>query len=434
MRKVFLGYVDISKNLYYLSLGLKELGYDVWLFNYQNKSTKSILNKLFIRYLNKKSIPQSKIIDLLNKTKYFIIRLLIFLNILLFRKVIIISFSGTLFNYRELFWFRVFKKKIIYWFHGSDSRPPYINKVYKVKLNSKQEFDNLLLKTKQIYLNIKKIEKQVKYIVCPISHAHFFEKKVIDPIFIGKPFHFNEVLIKKDKKLFPEGIGLKILHAPSKKDVKGSNIIREIISNIQNSGFQINFYEITSAQHSTVLQLICESDLVIDQLYSDIPIPSITKEAGFLGTPVVLSGYFMEVYDKKIFEKYLPPVYYCKPEELETTLRHLLNNRKELVEMRQKIKNFFFERFNSVNVANNFISLFDDNFFNQISLNPLDFSYTSGCGYSKSEVKNLINQFVKFYEKDSLLIHHNKVLSKAFLKEITNNDQNPNLISPLPPR
>ena len=418
MRKVFLGYTDISKNLHYLKEGMEKLGYDVWLFDYNNSHINSPLNKLFIKFRNK--IHSSRSINsLIYKTCYFFIRIFVFANILLFRKTIIISFAGTLFNYKELYWFRLFRKNVIYWFHGSDSRPPYLNKVYKAVSEDNNSYAYMRLKTKQIYSNIKKIEKHVDLIICPISHSQFFEKKIIDPIFIGKPFSLKKN-IGCTKSNFPDKTGIKILHAPSKKDIKGSPKIAATIKKLNSIGIEINYLELTGVEHNDVLNAIKESDLIIDQLYSDILIPSITKEAGYLGKPVLLAGYFMDIYKHPVFSNHIPPLYHCEPENIEEKLTSILYNLNDLKKQGLFMQKYFSEHFNALLVAKRLISLTDKGIFESLALCPTDFNYIYGCGYNKREVLHVIKNYIIHNGIDSLYLNHNLTIKDKIVNSVKN--------------
>ena len=70
------------------------------------------------------------------------------------------------------------------------------------------------------------------------------------------------------------------------------------------------------------------SDIAIDQLYSDTPMAGFAAEAGINGIPVIVGGYYAEVY-KKILPGPIPPTVYCKPEELKENLIYLLEHEEE---------------------------------------------------------------------------------------------------------
>jgi hypothetical protein len=91
-------------------------------------------------------------------------------------------------------------------------------------------------------------------------------------------------LITPKKKVFNQK--LKIAHFPTNRLKKGSDIVENIISQIMNEGYDIEFSSISGLSYKTVRELIDESDILIDQLiigwYGGIAI-----EAMNYGVPVV---------------------------------------------------------------------------------------------------------------------------------------------------
>ena len=62
---------------------------------------------------------------------------------------------------------------------------------------------------------------------------------------------------------------LKILHAPTNRDVKNTKAVEEAISQVKNAGLDIQFTLIEDTKHSELLEQISEHDLVIDWVNPD---------------------------------------------------------------------------------------------------------------------------------------------------------------------
>lgn len=86
-----------------------------------------------------------------------------------------------------------------------------------------------------------------------------------------------------------------ILHAPSVPEAKGTNIILRVIQELKEEGLDFEFRLIENMPNNELRQLLSESDIVVDQLYS-ATIAGLSAEAMATGN-VVLARY-MESYSK----------------------------------------------------------------------------------------------------------------------------------------
>lgn len=59
---------------------------------------------------------------------------------------------------------------------------------------------------------------------------------------------------------------LKIIHAPSRRGVKGTQEVLKAINNLKNNNFQFDFELIENLEHEKMIEKIKEADIVIDQL------------------------------------------------------------------------------------------------------------------------------------------------------------------------
>lgn len=387
--RIFLGYTDVSSNLANLAIGMRKLGHDVTLFDSAAYDQTSSLARRFATH-RKGTQTATGLKKLIHRIAYFIVRLQVMLHVSAKHDFIIISFGGTLFNYRELKWYKFRKKKILYWFHGSDSRPPVINKGYEPADESRAALNQLHQRSRTIRDATAKIEAAATAIVCPVSHAHYFNRKVIDPLYTGKPFEITSELTPSQN----HGDRLRIVHAPSKKQMKGSKIIAKIVKELQDEGHPIDYIEITGVSHGEVLKTLATADIVIDQLYSDIPVPSITKEAGFLGKPSIVGGYFEEVYRNVRFIAHFPPIAACRPDDFKACLLDLVTNTEKRRDMGAEMKEFFTLHYRAEVVALHFICALEENPIDYFLVDPKSFNYLKGCGYSAEEAAHWLEIYI----------------------------------------
>lgn len=92
---------------------------------------------------------------------------------------------------------------------------------------------------------------------------------------------------------------LRVLHAPSDPEKKGTPIIRRAIDQAQRAGVPVAYREITHLPHSEVIKALQWADVVIDQIRPDIGCyGAVSVEAMLAGRPVVcyLSGDYAPQY------------------------------------------------------------------------------------------------------------------------------------------
>ena len=120
---------------------------------------------------------------------------------------------------------------------------------------------------------------------------------------------------------------LKILHAPTNRDVKNTKAVEEAISQVKNAGLDIQFTLIEDTKHSELLEQISEHDLVIDWVNPDYGIYGVFSiESMALGRPVICS------LTDSLYEKYDLPIISINPNDLARKITEFSNNREILVE------------------------------------------------------------------------------------------------------
>jgi glycosyltransferase involved in cell wall biosynthesis len=113
------------------------------------------------------------------------------------------------------------------------------------------------------------------------------------------------------------------LHArASFGSAKGTEYIRSVIAQLQLT-HNIEFTEMIGVSKQQLAQAMSNHDLLIDQAYSDYPLPVISAEAMARGLPSLVCGYFKDEY--RPYLKFDPPVLTSRPENLEALMRELLN-------------------------------------------------------------------------------------------------------------
>ena len=341
-KRIFLGLMEIAGYYKNLKDGFHQLGVDCDFisltpnrFNYGGSEDNFLIR--WLRFLNQQrmSTPRSQVIN-----KIFLISIINILKIglLLYAlykyDVFIFGFKSTFFGYFELPIMKLLGKKIVYVFHGSDSRPPYINGKWKdfgadgcIALSAKQKEQ------------IRIIEKYADVIINHLPTAQFHQRPFILWLLIGIPSQKDVEKCDEDRS-DSERNCLRILHSPSHPQTKGTLAIRKAIENIKLKGYSLELIEISGKPNSVVLEELAKCDFVVDQLYSDMPMAGFATEAASYGKPAVVGGYYSQYLEKDTPKDKIPPSHYCHPDNLEQAIEKMIVDEDYRLELGRKAKTF----------------------------------------------------------------------------------------------
>ncbi|NOQ21695.1 MAG: hypothetical protein GQ565_03455 [Candidatus Aegiribacteria sp.] len=313
-------------------------------------------------------------------------------------------FHGTssFFEMYDLPILKLFGKRIIWVFHGSDTRPAYIS-----GSSVSKDYGCLIEKCARIAKMQKKWVRRIEhYADVIISHppsSHFSEKKFVRYLTIGNPFScsYNK---NTDDNIVEANKIMRIVHAPSFSEFKGSGVFRDIIGRMKNKGYSLEFIEIVGKPNSEVLKELADCDFVIDQLYSDTVMAGLATEAAFLGKPAVVGGY-ASIEDMGILHGApVPPTEYHNPDEIETAIEKLITNHEHRVKLGENAKDFVLKQWAPAKVAERFLRVINDDYPEEWLYDPKDIRYLHGCGISEHNVKALLTQFVRHAGKEGLCL------------------------------
>lgn len=305
----------------------------------------------------------------------------------------------------EFFLLKMFRKKMVMWLCGSDSRPPYCNgATYWIK-------DwRLRLETQDRMQRVRMLEKYMKLIDVPAS-SHFHSKPYLIFNCIGVPIDESE-RVRMDK----ENDGrIRILHAPSRQKAKGTDIIREILKELKEEGYEFEYIEVSGLPHRAVLEKMAMADIVVDQVYCDTPMAGLATEAAINGVPVVVGGYFADVY-REVLPQPIAPTVYCNPEALKEKIVFLIEHKEERERIGQEEREYVENNCLATIIADKFLKILDDSYPKEWIMNPADNEYIWGAGMSKESVANEITRLINNYGPDSLCLDKNSTLYIKYLE------------------
>jgi hypothetical protein len=267
---------------------------------------------------------------------------------------------------------------------------------------------------------VSKAERYASLVIgAPLSTSFFATRKYVNIFFVGVPVREATYengckgLIHQHPSFFETGT-VRLLHAPSSAQTKGTFRIRTAIETLVQEGFRVEFKELCSAPHSSVLRAIEEADLVIDQIYSDTPLSGFACEAASFGKPAIVGGYGLDTLAAHLPKGLDSVSIQCSPEALLETIRNAITQ-LDLPEIGQTARTFVSNRWSPEAVARNYWTLFHGVVPDKWWLIPDDVSYLYGAGQSRDWSRRQIRGLVAQRGKSSLGLDHKPKAREALI-------------------
>lgn len=416
-KSVFLGFTTISYVGLALEKGLNENGYFAKFYSFDE--TLDLPQKMnfvkFIRLYKMNYLKKKSNLHLLYRLFYEFIMFFFFLySIVKFDVFIFICISNTfLYKNIDLIILKLLNKKIIILEMGSDVRPVYIDgsAIYKFSLKK------IVEETKKKKIKIAFIEKYSDYILSEPPMAIFHKKKFIKILSVGLPRLREEYNINKIGKTKDDY--LKIVHAPSDIEAKGTIYIRKIVDNLKNKlstkKIRIEYIELNGIAHEKVIKIMSEADIVIDQAYADIPFSGCAFEAALLKKPVIIGGEYAQYINKDYKEEDIFPSIYVLPENMESAIESLILDKEKRIFWGEKAYEFVNNKWAYHNVINNYIDIINENAKNEWFYDPEQLEYFYGGFAPLEKIKCVIVKILEIYGIKALKINDKEKIKKEYL-------------------
>ncbi len=335
-KKVFLGLENIAGIFTSLKKGFEQNGIKADFYS---------LNEHIFGYKTDKIINYSENSFLRKLQKFFLI-----LKLLFKYDYFIYDSSGSLFpGFKDVKIFRKFGKKTMVIFTGCDIRLP--EKVKQFKWNPCRDctddyknFVGCVLNTKPDKIN--NIENNFDILVSAEEAAGSLSRKYYPTLFPVDISNFNYIGSNPGKKL-------RILHAPSNEDYKGTRYILKTIQQLKKE-FEFDFRVVSDVKAEDLYLEIENSDLVIDQMlvgfYGLLSIESMA-----MGKPVVC--YIRE--DIMANSPADMPVFNADPDSLYDVLKKILQNPGLLKKAGESSRAYIEKYHDAKLIASNYYSLLE---------------------------------------------------------------------------
>jgi glycosyltransferase involved in cell wall biosynthesis len=408
--RIYIGNKEIAGYFARLKDGFDKIGVkaDLWYLidnkYYTTKTNKLVkLNQRLFPYFKKNLFTIFFPFALMAAFSMVIIHSLVFVYALFKYDVFILN-SQPFFNYTELAILKLFRKKIIVAFLGTESRPEYIsgNLIQgKYSNNGNYNLKSCYKNVKAQHQRIQRIEKYADFIINHPPTALFQQKPFIAWLHVGFPNDIP-VSMEKDKNDFSRIV--KVLHAPSNAVSKGTTQIIEIIDQLRKEGLPIEFMKLENVPNEKVMDEIRKCDLVVDELYSDIPIGGLGTEAAFARKPVINGGYYAPGINTDYPADVIPPACFCLPENLNFEIKEFTLNKQKRDEYAQKLNKFVTEKWDSETVAKKYMEIISGNIPNEWIYDPKNIKYFMGYGIEKNKLRSFLKQYVSEFGEKSLFL------------------------------
>ncbi|MGY0694388.1 glycosyltransferase family 4 protein [Virgibacillus sp. FSP13] len=144
-----------------------------------------------------------------------------------------------------------------------------------------------------------------------------------------------------------------VVHAPTKRNLKGTESIIEAVNQLQNSGLSFDFKLIEGLDHQETMELLSAADIVIDQLRIG-SYGYLSSEAMALGKPVIC--YIREDLKAKYPEEL--PIVHANPDTITTVLRDLINHPNQWKNLGVKGRTYVENHHHTQKVINQYLEIY----------------------------------------------------------------------------
>ena len=163
-------------------------------------------------------------------------------------------------------------------------------------------------------------------------------------------------------------------------------------------------------------------DFVIDQAYSDYPLPALATEAAWFGKPVIIGGYAHDKWNEWLPEENIPPVHYCHPDSLEASVRKLIVDKQYRLDLGRKARAFVEEYSSPRKVAERYKKIITGNVPDSWFYDPYRIRYINGYGLHETGLKRIISRMLQVGGLGSLQLEDKPELEKMF-RDLVSNSQ-----------
>ena len=326
---------------------------------------------------------------------------------------------GTSFLWQSALEFRVLRrlgKRTVCVYHGSDSRPPYLDGSLMARDTGHGVVECVQL-TRRAKERVARVGRWVDWVVDHPMAAHFHERAIVQWLAIGIPSRRIDAAPAGAAAGRATATGVvRILHSPSHPEAKGTARIREAVERVRARGVAIELVQIVGRPHAEVQAELARCDFVVDQLYSDTPMAGFATEAAHHGRPAVVGGYAAEHLARIRPPDAWPPTLYCHPAEVEDAIHRLATDPGFRRDLGERARAFVTGAWAPRRVAERFVRLFADDVPPEWLFDPHEVRYVFGGALPEARSRELVAAVVAHAGPSALQLDDKPALRGAVLR------------------
>lgn len=281
--------------------------------------------------------------------------------------------SRGLVHFNDLFWLRLIRVKTIFLMCGSDSRPAFVDGAILGTL-SEINADTVINTSLATERNNQFMEKYAYRIISNVFSSYFLKKPIVPIQAIGHA----AIIMENDAVENVDAAGcldlIKVLHAPSIKDAKGTSEIQRVVDELVAEGYHIHLQVISGVTNQVVIHEIKKCDFVIDQLYSDYPLAGFATEAACFKKPAIVGSYITQDEFAKASEVLgVPPSLICHPTNLREAILKLVVDKQYRLDLGDAAYHYVTQVLHPTRVAQRYVDLMNNNYPKSGLLDPQKF-------------------------------------------------------------
>lgn len=269
--------------------------------------------------------------------------------------------------------------------HGTDSRSPIVSRHQK---SGDSLGFSLIISVFMQAIRLRYWSKLSHYFFCSPMTGALVPTKFYNQLDLGHPLNLD-LYFENKSEIKTLGKELSVVHSASSNKTKGSELI-QIEVDLAGSQVPVKYEAHHKLAHDQFLKVLRAADLVIDQAYSDYPLPVAAAEAMALGKLVLVSGYFAPFTFP--YSNFNPPVFTCLPKDISKTVVQISKyNRVQREKISVEGRKFIEKNFNDHAVASRLIKLIAGENDSEITITSAS-AYNCGAGIDNSLIKKRISK------------------------------------------
>jgi len=314
----------------------------------------------------------------------------------------VFSFGTSFFGHRELPLLRRLRKQLVHVFHGSDSRPPYLDG----SLMDGRTAAECVALTRAVKERLRTIERSVDLVVSNPLSSQLHERPFVSFLALGVPRRCRPAAATRTGPP-------RALHSPSHPAAKGTTEIREAVQRLKARGVDVELVELTGRPNAEVLAAIDECDFVVDQIYADVAMAGFASEAACASRPAVVGGYGRDALAAAMCGGPFPPVEFCEPDAVEAAIERLAVDDGHRRQLGAEARAFVAERWAPAEVAGRLLAALDGDA--SLVVDPLTIDYVDGGGFERERLRALLREVVALGGADALQVNDKPELQRRLL-------------------